>query len=119
MGEYEIFTFEEDINENVVFLNTTEDIYFLQDEIMKEINIKNSQTKTVLVDLFLRNGFTFNRYILLKYDKNNKRLKNFIINPREVSEKIKAKIKEYIRNHNELLYSSSLSKKEIEFILNK
>ena len=25
MGEYEIFEFEEDINEKVVFLNTTED----------------------------------------------------------------------------------------------
>ena len=43
MGEYEIFTFEEDINENVVFLNTTEDLYFLQDEIMENINIKNKQ----------------------------------------------------------------------------
>ena len=70
MREYEIFTFEEDANENVVFLNTTEDLYFLQDEIIEDINNKNSQTKTVLVDLFLRNGFTFNRYILLKFDKN-------------------------------------------------
>ena len=79
MGEYEIFTFEEDINENVVFLNTTEDLYFLQDEIMENINIKNKQNKTVLVDLLLRNGFTFNRYILLKFDKN-KSCRSFIIN---------------------------------------
>lgn len=119
MGEYEIFIFEEDINEKVVFLNTTEDLYFLQDEIMKDINFENSKTKTVLVDLFLRNGFTFNRYILLKYDKNNNKFKSFIMNPREVSEKIKTKIKDYIREHDELLYSSSLSKKEIEFILKK
>ena len=118
MREYEIFTFEEDVNENVVFLNTTEDLYFLQDEIIEDINNKNSQTKTVLVDLFLRNGFTFNRYILLKFDKN-KRYRSFIINPREVSEKIKIKIEEYLRNHDELLYASSLSKKEIEFIINK
>ena len=73
MGEYEIFTFEEDINENVVFLNTTEDLYFLQDEIMENINIKNKQNKTVLVDLLLRNGFTFNRYILLKFYNKSKR----------------------------------------------
>lgn len=118
MREYEIFIFEEDINENVVFLNTTEDLYFLQDEIMEDINNKDSQNKTILVDLFLRNGFTFNRYILLKLDKNN-RYRSFIINPREVSERIKIKIEEYLRNHNELLYSSSLSKKEIEFIINK
>lgn len=118
MGEYEIFTFEEDINENVVFLNTTEDLYFLQDEIMENINIKNKQNKTVLVDLLLRNGFTFNRYILLKFNKN-KRCRSFIINPREVSEKIKMKIEEYLKNHNELLYSSSLSKREIDFIINK
>lgn len=116
MGEYEVFTFEDDVNENVVFLNTTEDLYFLQDEIIEDINNKNSQAKTVLVDLFLRNGFTFNRYILLKFDKN-KRCRSFIINPREVSEKIKIKIEDYLRNHNELLYSSSLSKKEIEFII--
>ena len=56
MGEYEVFTFEDDVNENVVFLNTTEDLYFLQDEIIEDINNKNSQAKTVLVDLFLRNG---------------------------------------------------------------
>ena len=118
MREYEIFIFEEDVNENVVFLNTTEDLYFLQDEIMEDINNKDSQNKTILVDLFLRNGFTLNRYVLLKLDKNN-RYRSFIINPREVSERIKIKIEEYLRNHNELLYSSSLSKKEIEFIINK
>ena len=93
MEEYEVFTFEEDVNENVVFLNTTEDLYFLQDEIIENISNKNSQAKTILVD--------------------------FIINPREVSERIKIKIEEYLKKHNELLYSSSLSKKEIEFIINK
>lgn len=115
MGEYEIFTFEEDVNEFVVFLNTTEDLYFLQDEIMEKISSKN---KTVLVDLFLRNGFTFNRYILLKIDSNNK-FKSFIINPREVSEKIKKKVENYLKEHSELLYSSSLSQNEIEFIVNR
>lgn len=118
MRDYEIFTFEEDVNETVVFLNTTEDLYFLQDEIIEDIDNKKSQTKTVLVDLFLRNGFTFNRYILLKFDKN-KECRNFIINPREVSEKIKIKIEEYLKKHKELLYASSLSKKEIEFIIKK
>ena len=116
MGEYELFTFDEDVNENVVFLNTTEDLYYLQDEIIDNINKKNSQARTVLVDLFLRNGFTFNRYILLKFDKD-KKCRSFIINPREVSEKIKTKIADYLREHNELLYSSSLSKKEIDFIM--
>lgn len=118
MKEYEIFTFEEDVNEIVVFLNTTEDLYFLQDEIIEDINTKNNQIKTVLVDLFLRNGFTFNRYILLKFDKN-KKCRSFIINPREVSENIKIKIEEYLKNYNELLYSSSLSKKEIDFVMQK
>ena len=102
----------------MVFLNTTEDLYFLQDEIIEDINTKNNQIKTVLVDLFLRNGFTFNRYILLKFDKN-KKCRSFIINPREVSENIKIKIEEYLKNYNELLYSSSLSKKEIDFVMQK
>ena len=115
MGEYEIFEFEEDINEKVVFLNTTEDLYFLQDEIMEKVSSKN---KTVLVDLFLRNGFTFNRYVLLKMDSNNK-FKSFIINPREVSEKIKKKLENYLKEHKELLYSSSLTQNEIEFIINR
>lgn len=62
-----------------------------QDEIMEKIS---SENKTVLVDLLLRNGFTFNRYVLLKIDSNNK-FKSFIINPREVSKKIKKKIENY------------------------
>lgn len=118
MREYEIFTFEEDINQSVVFLNTTEDLYFLQDEIIKNINTNNNKTRTILVDLFLRNGFTFNRYVLLKLDKYNS-LKSFIINPREVSEKIKMRINEYLKSNNKLLYASSLNKKEIEFIMGK
>ncbi len=117
MEEYKIFTFEGDVNENVVFINTTEDLYFLQDEIIEDINNINSQSKTVLVDLFLRNGFTFNRYVLLKFDKN--KCRSFIINPREISERIKIGIEDYLKKHNELLYASSLSNKEIEFIMQR
>ena len=35
------------------------------------------------------------------------------------TEKLKMKCEEYLKNHNELLYSSSLSKREIDFIINK
>ena len=115
MKKYELFVFEDEINEYVAFLKTTEDLYFFQQEIIKELNERKIEIKNVLVDLFLRNGHTFNRYILLKFDE--KRVKSYIINPREVSEKIKDKINEYLKKNDNLLYSSSLSRKEIEFII--
>jgi len=65
MREYKVFSFDDDINKNVVLLTSTEDLYFLQDEIYDELSAINGENFTVLVDLFLRNGFSFNRFVSL------------------------------------------------------
>lgn len=65
MKDYKIFEFEDDINHNVAFINTTEDLYFIKDYIYDELSKVNGNEFEILVDLFLRNGFSFNRFVLL------------------------------------------------------
>lgn len=113
--EYEIFNFSEDDNQNVILLTTTEDLYFLQDEIYDYFSRIYGEEFTVLVDLFLRNGFSFNRYVSLKY-KGKENIKSFIINPRDVSEQIKKEIRIYLKKNQEVLNDSALSKNTIEFV---
>ena len=72
MKDYEIFKFENDINQNVAFIKTTEDLYFIKDYIYDELSKVNGNEFEILVDLFLRNGFSFNRFVLLKYKGKEK-----------------------------------------------
>ena len=91
MKDYKIFEFEDDINHNVAFINTTEDLYFIKDYIYDELSKVNGNEFEILVDLFLRNGFSFNRFVLLKY-KGKEKCKTLIVNPTDVSEQIKKNI---------------------------
>lgn len=77
---------------------------------------KNPKILTVVVDLFLRNGFSFNRFVELNFDNGNYKL--FIINPNEIPEVSKENIRKYLKNNINLLENSVLSKKAINFILN-
>ena len=115
MKDYKIFEFEDDINHNVAFINTTEDLYFIKDYIYDELSKVNGNEFEILVDLFLRNGFSFNRFVLLKY-KGKEKWKTLIVNPTDVSEQIKMKIKEYLKNNENILQHSVLSKETIEFV---
>ena len=115
MKDYKIFEFEDDINHNVAFINTTEDLYFIKDYIYDELSKVNGNEFEILVDLFLRNGFSFNRFVLLKY-KGKEKCKTLIVNPTNVSEQIKMKIKEYLKNNENILQHSALSKETIEFV---
>jgi hypothetical protein len=118
MSEYKIFNFDEDFNKTVIFINSTEDLYFLQDEIYDIISKTDGERFTVLVDLFLRNGFSFNRFVSLKY--NGKRdCKSIIVNPREVSEEIKSKINLYLREHESILENSALTTSVKYFVKRK
>lgn len=115
MQDYQIFEFEDDVNEKLVFITSTEDLYYLQNDIYDELSKTNGENFTVLVDLFLRNGFSFNRFVSLQY-KGKKHCCSLIVNPREVSEEIKLRIKSYLKTHVELLYNSSLAKSIIDFV---
>lgn len=113
--DYEIFSFYNEDNENVILLTTTEDLYFLEEKIYEELSIKYGENFSVLVDLFLRNGFSFNRFVTLNYKgKNN--VKVSVKNPIDVSEKIKYKIKQYLRQNIDILNNSALSMRTIEFV---
>lgn len=114
MQEYKIFHFDNEINSKVVFINGMEDLHFLVDYIYKDISKDNGTNFSVLVDLFLRNGFSFNRYVLLSFDKG--KYKSMIINPNDVSEEIKRNVRNYLKNNSKVLDNSSLPKKMIDFI---
>jgi len=115
MKEYKIFKFEEDVDEYIVLITSTEDLYFLEDDIYEEMKEKCGTKFSIIIDLFLRNGFSFNRFVLLNYNgRDNK--KSYIINPREISEKIKDRIRSYLIDNEELLTNSALPKYTIEFM---
>jgi hypothetical protein len=118
MQEYEIFKFDDDINEKVVLITSTEDLYYLQDDIFDDLSKTNGEKFTVLVDLFLRNGYSFNRFISLSYNGKDK-CKTFIINPREVSEEIKSKTRSYLQSHTDMLDNSALSRSVVNYVLSR
>lgn len=113
--DYEIFSFYNEDNENVILLTTTEDLYFLEEKIYEELSIKYGENFSVLVDLFLRNGFSFNRFVTLNY-KGRNNVKVSVKNPIDVSEKIKYKIRQYLRQNIDILNNSALSTRTIEFV---
>jgi len=116
MTEYKIFEFDDDVNDKVVLITCTEDLYFLQNDIYEELSKIEGEKFTVLVDLFLRNGFSFNRFVSLNYDGIDN-CQSLIVNPREVSEEIKSKIRRYLKTHIELLNNSALTQGNINFMV--
>lgn len=115
MQEYQVFKFDDETNEKVVFVTSTEDLYYLQNDIFDELSKSNGENFTVLVDLFLRNGFSFNRFVSLNYNGKDK-CRIFIVNPRDVSEEIKLKIRNYLIMHIEILNNSALTRSVINFV---
>ena len=115
MHDYSIFNFDEDSISQVVLITSTEDPYYLYETIFDELSVRNGETFTVLVDLFLRNGYSFNRYCLLKFNNKNE-VKSFIISPREVSENIKKTIRVYLQKNPEVLSESALSRNIINYV---
>ncbi|MGL5434982.1 MAG: type II toxin-antitoxin system RnlB family antitoxin [Lachnospiraceae bacterium] len=101
----------------VILLTTTEDLYYFQDDIFDFFSETKGERFTVLIDLFLRNGFSFNRFVLLSYDGKEK-CRSFVFNPREVNDDIKYVTRQYLRNHVDLLQNSALSQKAISFVIN-
>jgi hypothetical protein len=112
--EYVTFKLDDEIND-VILITSTEDLYYIQDDIYDDLSITNGDKFTVLIDLFLRNGFSFNRFVSLSYEGKGQ-CRSFIINPREVSEEVKMIIKNYLKSHLEILENSALAKSAINFM---
>lgn len=108
MKNYKIFKIND--YESYILLLSNEDIYYLYDEIRKETN-----GEKILVDMFYRNGFSFNRFIELIFT-NSKQVTSRVINPRYVSEPIKENTHEYFKNNSGILEKSTLSKSIKSFV---
>lgn len=115
MQEYVTFKFEDEVN-NIILITSTDDLYYLQDDIYDDLSKTNGNKFTILIDLFLRNGFSFNRFVSLTYE-GKERCKSFIMNPREVSEEAKITIKNYLKSHLDILENSALTRSMINFVV--
>ena len=102
------------INEHLdyILFISNDDLYFSYDRIK---NIIKENKKSVLIDLFYRNGYSFNRFIELDFTDNSK-VESRLVNPREVSEDIKENTKKYFTTHNDLLERSTLVESVKSFI---
>lgn len=98
-----------------VLLTTTEDPYYLYNDLYECLSSNMGRSFSIIIDLFLRNGFTFNRFIELEFIDG--KAKTRIINPREVAEEIKESTREYLKKNTNLLYDSALSQSTINFVL--
>lgn len=82
----------------------------MYEKIQKEV-----KTEKILVDMFYRNGYSFNRFIELIFAEDNN-LKTRILNPRCVSDDIKNNTHKYFIKNKELLDKSTLSKSVRSFV---
>lgn len=116
MSNFELFKVDNEIINKYILITTTEDIYYLYDEIYGVLS-KDMGTAhfKITVDLFLRNGFTFNRFLVLEFMDG--KVKSLVLNPREVPEILKENTKSFLRSNNFILRESALSKSAIDFIL--
>ncbi len=114
MQKYEVFNFKNEIQRQVIFINTTEELTYLKDEIYEELSKNNGTNFKVIVDLFLRNGFSFNRYVMMEFKEGKSSIS--IINHNEISENIKRSIRIYLKENTEVLNNGTLSKRIINFI---
>lgn len=95
-----------------ILLVSNDDLYFSYEKIR---NIVKGNKKSILIDMFYRNGYSFNRFIELDFTDNSK-VESRLVNPRDVSEDIKENTKKYFRNHNDLLERSTLVESVKSFI---
>lgn len=102
MEKFKIFK----INDYVkyVLLLSNDDMYFMYNLIKEKSN-----SNKILVDMFYRNGFSFNRFIELEFNENNS-VGSRIINPRCVPESIKEQTHNFFIKNTDYLEQSTLAK---------
>lgn len=115
MKEYEMFSLEEE-NRDIIFLISLEDPYFIFDSIYEELSVTRGSCFSVTVDMFLRNGYSFNRYILIEFSSKED-YKTKLINSRDISDKAKYCVKRFLMKNNKYLIDSALSKRTIDFVM--
>ena len=116
MREFQYFKFNNNIDSDYVLLTSTEDAYFLYDDMYAQLSAEKGECFSIILDLILRNGYAFNRFVLLDFYRN--KVVSKIINPREVSEEVKNNTKQFLQKNRDLLLDSALSSSVMNFILN-
>ncbi len=116
MKNFKVFNVD-NFDKDVIFLNTIEDLYFIKDEIFQELSKKNGNNFKVIVDHFITNGFSFNRFSILIFN-GKENTNSYIINPRDVPDQIKNQISSYLKQNLDILEKSSLPISIKEFIKN-
>lgn len=115
MESFKILQINNENDERYILSTTVEDVYFAFDEIFDALSKTLGKNFSVIVDMLLRNGFTFNRFIQLDFWETQ--VASHILNPREVPEVVKTTTKLYLKDHKELLEDCALSTRAKEFIL--
>lgn len=115
MNKYEYFVINNEENIDYILATSSEDMYFQYDDIYDELSKQKGSRFEIIIDLVIRNGFTFNRFILLEFSEN--KIKSSIINPREVPDEIKNRTKRHFQENKFIVLDSTLSKSTKDFIL--
>ena len=103
MKNYVILNNNNSINEYVCFMNNVEDVEYSLDEITKDM--KDLGCTRIIIDLFLTNGYSFNRFFEFNSTTND----FSIVNPRNIDNDIYNNINIYLKNNIQLLENSALS----------
>ena len=99
--------------EYVCFVNNVEDVEYYLDDISEEI--KSLGITKIIIDLFLINGYSYNRF----FEFNIKTNELLLINPRNISNDIYITITTYLKNNIQLLENSALSLVLKKIVLNQ
>lgn len=103
MKNYVILNNNNSIDEYICFMNTVEDVEYSLDEITKDM--KDLGCTRIIIDLFLTNGYSFNRFFEFNSTTND----FSIVNPRNIDNDIYNNINIYLKNNIQLLENSALS----------
>ena len=103
----------ENSKEYVCFINNVEDVEYYLDDISKEAKALG-QTK-IIIDLFLVNGYSYNRFF--EFNLITKEL--LLINPRNIDNDTYKNINIYLKNNIQLLENSALSSVLKTIVLNQ
>lgn len=113
MKDFVILKTNDNIRPYVCFMNTVEDVYYYLDDIKKDVS--KLGVKKILIDLFLSNGYSFNRFFELQISGNED--KTLLINPRDVNDYVNQTINDYLYKNKHLLENSALSQSLIQIVI--
>jgi hypothetical protein len=99
-----------------LLVTSVDDFYYELDQVMSELSETYGPEFSIVVDHFITNGFSFNRFVRIDY--NNKKYKKTFITSSEVNDYYDNKFIDYLRKNKEFLSDSSLSKRTISIITN-